>query len=185
MNKVTGSQQSNSEKPYVSTDMSKGTWDYPFTQLAGRKKTSQPGLFIGMKMYTPQGYRPLDDKCTCLSDFYQKCEDEQIPILNHCSAGGNTIPENRYYMEHIHGSMGNAGSSDSDATSVRISNLEDPYTYFNNNFVHPRAWRSVLSKYKNLRLCLAHFGAAEWNKGHMQSDWIEEMIALMEEFPNV
>jgi hypothetical protein len=136
-------------------------------------------------MYTPQGYRPLDDKCRYLDNFYKRCEDEQIPILNHCSAGGNTIPENRFYMEHIHGSMGNGSSSDSDATSVRISNLGDPYTYFNDNFVHPKAWRSVLKKYKNLRICLAHFGAAEWKTGHLESDWIRELIALMEEFPNV
>jgi hypothetical protein len=182
---IFGYKSSGNEQPFITENISKGTWNYPFTELAGRKKANQPGLFIGMKMYTPQGYRPLDDKCRFLDDYYKRCEDEQIPILNHCSAGGNTIPENLYYMEYIHGSMGNAGSSDSDATSVRITRQEDPIVYFNDNFVHPKAWRSVLCKYRNLRICLAHFGASEWQKGHLESEWIKELIALLEEFPNV
>jgi hypothetical protein len=184
-NDVIGALQSDNGKPYATDDLAKGTWDYPLTKIAGRKVSGKPGLFIGIKMYTPQGYRPFDDKCKYLENFYKQCEDEQIPIINHCSAGGNTIPETKFYMEHIKGSFGNAGSSDSDATSMHLVAKGDPVNYFIDNFVHPKAWRKVLEKHKNLKICLAHFGAAEWEKPHTESEWIQEMIALMEEFPNV
>lgn len=176
-------------QPYAPDDLSIGTWDYPFSQVAGRNASKRPGVFIGFKMYTTQGYRPLDEKCPNLIPFYAKCAREGIPIVTHCSPGGNTIPEQKYYMEYLR--------SDS-RTGSRINNEDigpsrgNPDEYFRDNFVHPRAWRKVL-EYKDetdvnlseLKINLAHFGADEWGDNPDNSDWIREMKSLMRNYPNV
>ena len=62
--------------------------------------------------------------------------------------------------------------------------LFTPEGYFWTDYVHPRAWREVLVRFPKLRLCLAHFGGEEWERG-LDSDWITEIIALTKEYDNV
>jgi len=171
---------------FANNDLTKATWNYPFGEIAGRTEKNRPGLCVGFKMYTTQGYMPLDEKCGCLALFYQKCMKEQIPIVTHCSPGGNTIPEMKYYKEYLFGKRNNSTTGvDTDATQVSIDNREGAEDYFLENYVHPRAWRKVLQKYPQLRLCLAHFGGDEWEKGRENSDWIKELIKVMSDYKNV
>jgi len=171
---------------FAVTDLSKGTWNNPFKEIAGRTEKNKPGIFVGFKMYTTQGYMPLDEKCGSLALFYKKCQEEQIPIVTHCSPGGNTIPEMKYYKEYLFGKRSNSTTGgDTDATQVSIDNREGAEEYFRDNFVHPRAWRKALRKYPQLRLCLAHFGGDDWEKGREKSDWIKELIAVMDDYKNV
>lgn len=167
-----------------------GSWEHPFNEIATK---SQKGLFIGFKMYPPLGYRPLDERLPYLEQYYAKCQADDIPILAHCSPGGMTTHELSYYIEYCENlnptSYNNYGASNNsmaqtDKTTVKINNGEIAVNYFYENYVHPKAWRKVLERFPKLRLCLAHFGGDEWQKG-VSSDWIKEIIALMEDFPHV
>lgn len=174
-----------------------GPWDYPFSLIATVKNR---GIFLGFKMYNPLGNQPLDSRLPYLHDlslegdcFYASCERDGIPIMAHCSPGGMTTHELKYFMEHDTGRTmyqnQPAHSSEhsiaqQDATTVEIDNEEIAIKYFYDNYVHPKAWRKVLEKYPKLKLCLAHFGGDEFKKG-LSSTWVTEIIALTEEFPNV
>jgi len=176
-----------------------GPWNYPFKDIVTTKKS---GIFLGFKMYTPLGYQPLDPKLTHLWQgdcFYKKCMEENIPILAHCSPGGMTTHDMSFYREFHKNNSGIFGSSFSDFIYERKAKLpNNTYTdknheifseeydneYFFRYHVHPKAWRKVLEKYPNLKLCLAHFGNVEWTIG-LESEWIQEIISLINTYPNV
>jgi len=174
----------------------RGAWDYPFSQIATIKNK---GIFLGFKMYTPLGSQPLDPRLPYLHDksqdgdcFYAKCERDGIPIMAHCSAGGMTTHELRYFMEHDSGKIPyseRSVSSGSDSFAADATNHSDNtdemvIKYFYDNYVHPKAWRKVLEKFPKLKLCLAHFGGDEFRKG-LKSTWVSEIIALTKEYQNV
>lgn len=125
-------------------------------------------------MYPPLGYKPLDPRLPNLENFYARCEAEGIPILTHCSPGGMTTHEAKFY--HL---LDNADLSK--PPDRLVSCTYDPCTPMGNFFdeyVHPKNWRPVLMKYPKLKLCLAHFGGAEWDKIGLASDWVEEITNL-------
>jgi predicted TIM-barrel fold metal-dependent hydrolase len=152
-----------------------GPWDKPFEAIATMKRK---GIFIGFKMYPPLGYKPLDPRLPYLEKFYARCEDDGIPILAHCSPGGMTTHEAKFYHD--------LDKADITKRPTRIVSCSyDPCTplgYFFDEYVHPKNWRPVLMKFPNLKLCLAHLGGREWNEDErgpgIASDWVEEIINL-------
>jgi predicted TIM-barrel fold metal-dependent hydrolase len=156
----------------VMSNFHSGPWDYPFEQIA---TSSRPGPFIGFKMYTSLGYKPLDGRLPYLKDFYARCAQEEIPILNHCSppGGGMITHEMKFYKE---------------ADNFNDKDVK-PLTYFSQNYVHPTKWGEVLEKFPNLKLCLAHFGGSLWEKDDSEVDpngnWRAEILGLINNYDNV
>ncbi|HEX2959058.1 MAG TPA: amidohydrolase family protein [Chitinispirillaceae bacterium] len=169
-----------------------GPWDEPFSHIA---TNSNSGLFIGFKMYPPLGYKPFDARLRYLDAFYSKCMEQNIPILTHCSPGGMTTHEARFYQERDERTLSKKDKKEAEkVSSKRLLTYDplDPEGYFFDEYVHPKNWRPVLEKYPNLKLCLAHFGGGEWDKFQrgqngkgMGSDWVKEIISLTKEFTNV
>jgi predicted TIM-barrel fold metal-dependent hydrolase len=188
-----------------------GAWDYPFQSVATK---TDPGIFVGFKVYPPLGFQPLDthlphlwdyttDKADC---FYGRCEKKEVPILSHCSPGGMTTHEIMYYKEYYtrqaskyqyrRSSADNVDEDEADEHIYHSNNKEailEAEQWFYQNHVHPSAWRNVLEKFPKLKLCLAHFGGDLWKKYGSEHDWIQETIRLLTEkdgsgeyrFPNV
>ena len=153
-----------------------GPWDFPFKYVASLKNA---GIFIGFKMYPPLGYKPLDPRLPLLDKFYARCEAEGIPVLAHCSPGGMTTHEADLYH-----ALDKADYKKQPERLVSCSyDVCTPLGYFFDEYVHPKNWRPVLMKYPKLKLCLAHFGGAEWKKVGIASDWVEEITNLCD--PNI
>jgi predicted TIM-barrel fold metal-dependent hydrolase len=169
-----------------------GPWDEPFSHIA---TSSTSGLFIGFKMYPPLGYKPFDERLRYLDAFYSKCMELHIPILAHCSPGGMTTHEAEFYQERDQKTLSKKDKKEAEELSAKRLLTYDPLKpdgYFFDEYVHPKNWRPVLEKYRDLKLCLAHFGGDEWDKIRrgrngkgMGSDWVKEIITLTKEFPNV
>ncbi|MBD3393557.1 MAG: amidohydrolase family protein [Chitinivibrionales bacterium] len=164
-----------------------GPWDTPFDEVVS--PAGAGGVFIGFKMYTALGYQPLDPRLPFLEKFYAQCQREEIPIIVHSSPKGLLTHEAEHYFGYDSGAgrfltkAQDAGPlAAGDATNVRID--IDASGHFVNSYIHPRSWRTVLSRYPRLRLCLAHFGGDEWENG-TRSDWIAESIELMRSYPGV
>jgi hypothetical protein len=169
-----------------------GPWDEPFSYIA---TNSNSGLFIGFKMYPPLGYKPFDERLRFLGAFYSKCMEQNIPILTHCSPGGMTTHEAEFYQERDEKTLSRKDKKETEEQSPKRQLTYDPFKpdgYFFDEYVHPKNWRPVLEKYPDLKICLAHFGGDEWDKYRwgrdgkgMGSDWVQEIISLTREFPNV
>jgi hypothetical protein len=135
-------------------------------------------LYLGFKIYTAQGYRPWDvRRLPTLKDFYGKCCQKGIPIMNHCTPGGARSHEDEDFYNFEH-------PFDDEKEEQEQRKGCDAKKYFEDNFVSPKAWEKVLNatvelkdgapqSLNRLRLCLAHFGGP---KGLEWSQQIIEMI---------
>ena len=144
-------------------------WDAPFTDIATK---SNHGVFIGFKMYTALGYQPLDPKLKNIEKFYKRCANDSIPVLCHCSPGGMYTFERKFYL---HSYLSNPNNDPAVSDKYVHWYGDDKVDYFNDHFVNPGAWRDVLRKHGDLKLCLAHFGGADnewkqWNKWYNSSE---------------
>ena len=174
-----------SDRSWCANDLSYGSWNYPFRKVSFSTTKEKNALFVGFKMYTPLGYKPLDPKCTHIEKFYSRCQQEKIPILAHCSPGGNTTHEAVFYKEYLSPLPRNR-------FEYKKKDKESYSEFFSENFVHPQAWKPVLDKYRNLKLCLAHFGGDEWQKGlegstsnkRSKSHWIRTLIEMIAAWDN-
>lgn len=172
---------------------------YPFLAVDPRRKNMEQIIldsvgkdkpFYGIKLYAPNGYSPTDpnlfDDSQGFIDgmsLYSYCIKNNIPIMAHCSdAGFSTFVED----VEVWGDININGA---------IKHYSIPtYVHFNKNLPgfkfdeavrerayvlnHPKLWKIVLSKYKYLKICLAHFGGAS-------KEWRAEIADLMERHPNV
>jgi predicted TIM-barrel fold metal-dependent hydrolase len=162
-----------------------------------------PGMFLGVKMYPSLGFKPQDwDRIDGLWDFYDECSRDQIPILSHCSPGGMYTHERPLFFhkdkpasqtyEKMHKKDYEAAQN-----NKRFKQSWEEF-YFSQSYVSPANWAEVLDKFKNLRLCLAHFGGDEpgfscWgekNADHQASYsrtlelWDEIMVRLVRQYAN-
>ncbi len=165
---------------------------YPFSQVGDK------GLYIGFKIYTAQGYKPLDPRLPIMQNFYAKCCEAQIPIMNHCTPGGAKTYEMSEYLNFYHF---NDSAEERSNQKKDADNKRDPEDYFDEHFSSPSAWEKLLNsevsiddddsqlcrpvKLNNLRLCLAHFGGPtskglQWNK-----KIIEMIIDKDNPYPNL
>ncbi len=145
-----------------------------FKELVGPGKP-----FLGIKMYTPNGYSPLDPR---LDQVYTYCEKNQIPITVHNAFGGFS---NFVSKQQIKGYIFYDG---------QVMEFDGWLEYQNNFFInpissikekaqvlnHPKLWEKVLEHYPKLYLNLAHFGGDDYR-------WQEYVFKLLtdQRFENV
>jgi hypothetical protein len=183
-------------------------WDKPFSYIVGCGGSGDcTKIWLGFYMNPALGFRPFDEYCEHLPEFYKECEKNKVPILVRCVAAG-IIPgdverynnfdnghreERKKNSEERHGKMSNAGvpnplCSDMYCGKDRIledSNLDQYYR----NYSHPRNWIPVLKYFPDLRLCFSGFGGnpawqymaeREWTTENEMpgKDWISSIITL-------
>lgn len=85
------------------------------------REVGAQGAFIGFKMYSAQGYRPWEPRLPKLAQFYARCEQEGIPILNHCTPeGASTYDRQKYiFFRHPNDTAEDDGQKDRCAEKYR------------------------------------------------------------------
>jgi predicted TIM-barrel fold metal-dependent hydrolase len=144
-----------------------------------KQNTGKDKYFAGVKLYTPNGYSPLDPN---LLKVYEFCERNDIPITVHNAYGGFSNFVRRLEVR---------GAIFKDGQVVEHNGWIDfQYDFFakpelaikERSMVlnHPLLWQKVLDMFPELRLNLAHFGgdSIKWQK------LIAQMI-LSGKYPNL
>lgn len=120
------------------------------------------GGFVGVKLYPPAGYLPLDNVTrfgervggrldAALRALYSYCEVEQVPILTHAAASNGFEP----------------GYDDLAA---------------------PTGWAAVLTAFPDLRLCFGHFGHLHGvgdDGTPAEGSWPSRFMRLIDRYPHV
>ncbi|MDH5366698.1 MAG: amidohydrolase family protein [Cyclobacteriaceae bacterium] len=149
--------------------------------------------FKGIKLYPALGYYPYDPR---LELVYKYAEKNNLPIMTHCSSTGV------YYK-------------DPDNIPVDFTNPEtfnkqqiDPFTKkprnylfpfkplrfrkkkylekYADNFLNPVNYTDVLERFKELKICFAHFGLDnDQYKGKIKLPWHDNIKTLMKKYKNV
>ncbi len=131
--------------------------DAPFSRLV-----EGDGIYIGMKMYTSQGYMPDDstpqkgEKTREITRwFFNECQSRDVPIQTHCTPVGWYTHQRKFYIDLAPESVRELYKN------PRHGRLDDRgrLQYFQDHFLHPDAWLPVLRQNPRLRLCLAHWAS--------------------------
>jgi len=175
-------------------------WCYSADPLFPVKEEVLNGFFIGIKLYTALGYMPLDERLSNLKQLYEICVVNTIPIINHCTPEGMPTFERESYLDYYL-NFGNDKTRKIAAKYIRTGLLKgtaDRMKFFQDLFVRPRSWEQVLDYkmqvdgkdkmiFRNLRLCLAHFGGTDEKKekNHNELTWFKEICEMIEKYPNL
>ena len=155
----------------------------PFIHIDPRRKNALNLLYkyssrvAGVKIYTPLGYMPFDDR---LFPIYDYCQTNNLPIMAHC--GGNTVSYKGSKKEIIH-ILTKYLPYDKKWEKMKKDELLSL-------FVNPRAWTYVLERYPKLNVCLAHWGADKhWDKmitnPSDKTNWYYIIKEMLIEYPNL
>lgn len=131
----------------------------PFERIA---TPEQPGIYVGFKMYTSQGYMPADPHpniAGVLGSFFSACASRGIPIMTHCSTSGFYTHERRMYLDYWMSRSGSSGGPARAELERYKGEKDGDLRFFKEKYLHPEAWRDVLKNNSSLRLCLAHFAS--------------------------
>ena len=133
-----------------------------------KKSVTEWGI-EGVKIYPPLGYFPYDED---LYPVYEYCVKQDIPVLSHCSP---------YNPVHFKGSKKELS---------RLLSKSKNYVDFEgkskkelcSNFTNPKNWEYVMNEFKDLRICLAHFGSSYfWAKYIEDPDEPENWFVIIKD----
>lgn len=135
--------------------------------------------FKGIKIYPRLGFYPNDKR---LKPIYEYAQNNNIPILSHCSRGG-------VYTHKISKEMLNH--------PIRGKVKELKPKDFSHYFTEPQNYDEILEEFPKLKLCLAHFGGnnewdtyleKQWNPENPELEkksWVSDIVDLMKKHSNL
>lgn len=163
-----------------------------------KENTGKGKPFIGVKIYSPNGYSPTDPLLygspknnDCVYAF---CEKNGIPVTAHNSFGGfATFMDSVEVTGDVYTSAG-IKYYDKKILSFKTKLLSGAGKAIKERALalnHPSLWEKVLQKYPKLYLDLAHFGGGERlgfaldKADDPESDnWSQKIIDLIGKYPN-
>ncbi len=143
------------------------------------KKYIEIHNFKGIKIYPRIGFYPNDER---LKPIYEYAQNNNIPILSHCSRGGvYTKKISKKMLDH--------------PTRGKVKKIKPKE--FSHYFTEPQNYNGIMEEFPNLKLCLAHFGGNnEWdayldkpwnskNPDLEDKSWVSDIVDLMKKHTNL
>ena len=114
--------------------------------------------YHGIKLYPSLGFYPFDKR---LEGMYQYAADKNIPIMTHCTRDGaffaaKKVPDELLDFSGSFNPTSETAARHSQPNYLNLKNLKPKDAC--DAFLDPMNYYDVLMKYKNLKLCFAHYG---------------------------
>lgn len=143
---------------------------FPFLAIDPRMGTAQSILqfvkskfepfmgYHGIKLYPSLGFYPFDKR---LEEVYRYAEEHQIPIMSHCTRygafyAGKTLPPDMLDFTNSFNPTAECTARHAQDFYTNLTNLKPGEAC--DAFLDPMNYFDVLMKFKNLKLCFAHYG---------------------------
>jgi len=127
--------------------------------------------FSGIKLYPALGYYPWDER---LDPIYEYAQKKNLPVMSHCGINGAV---------HARGKI--------DDLLTLEDRMRNKYKKKWNNFGEPTQYIKVLSKFPQLRICLAHMGGTSEMERYLnptsdynKDTWYNDIREMIRTFPN-
>jgi predicted TIM-barrel fold metal-dependent hydrolase len=146
-----------------------------------------PRGVAGIKLYPALGYYPCHPD---LEPVYAFAEQHQIPIITHAYKGGGGY----YTGKFTPGLMSYHSFNPTEASKNFLNKYLEPFNPkmsgrdFANIFLHPILYTDVLEKFKNLKICFAHFGGDKEivnQGGSDQENWTDQIKSFIRQYDHV
>jgi len=143
-------------------------WKKPFEKIIGRNE--QSNMWLGFCMKPQLGFRPFDEHCTYLTNFYTECVKTDVPILACCAPceireeragsyrenGLGKSEETRWAKSKTRHNNGKRVDkeilySKNYRGTEDVVNGKPNMNYFNLNFGHPRNWVPALEYCRGIK----------------------------------
>jgi predicted TIM-barrel fold metal-dependent hydrolase len=148
-------------------------------------------LFIGVKLYCPNGYSPTDPLLFGpdgkKGGIYAFCEENGIPVTAHNSDGGFATFSDSVIINGLIHVNGQLRQLKNDRVTFKSRFFQKGAVYERAATLnHPLIWEKVVEKYPGLILNLAHFGGGQQLNGaldHPENEklWSNRIIALLKD----
>lgn len=141
------------------------------------KRSVEDWGFKGVKLYPPLGYFPYDDR---MYPIYEYCQTNGLPIIAHCS------PFNPVHFKGSKKELSGLLSSSQSPIKYKGKNKKKLCS----NFTHPHNYIKVLDDFKDLKICLAHFGSEYYWKKYLDEpgnddNWFVIVKEMILKYPNL
>lgn len=124
--------------------------------------------FFGIKCYPALGYLPADER---LMPIFKICAEKNIPVMTHC--GGEIV--STFESPILANRLGQNVEFSDRKRKHRARKLNEP-----------SEWEYVLREYKDLTLCLGHYGGgAAWENDPDTVHRIPEILDMMDRYDNL
>ncbi|UPT69953.1 MAG: amidohydrolase [Flavobacterium sp. JAD_PAG50586_2] len=124
--------------------------------------------FFGVKCYPALGYLPADER---LMPIFKICEQKNIPVMTHCGGESVSTFESPIHVNRL-------------GEKIEINDLKRKHRARKLN--EPKEWEYVLEEYKDLRLCLGHYGGSSaWENDPDTAHRIPEILDMMDRYDNL
>ncbi|MBW3019426.1 amidohydrolase family protein, partial [Candidatus Woesearchaeota archaeon] len=142
---------------------------------------------VGVKFYPAMGYNPNPDAETntaemkqALEDLYEYCQQFNIPIISHCTAGGS-MPGHLFELSEEQQKTILSAQDISAALKEAIIECQMQKVW---PFSDPKNWEPVLAKY-NIRVNLAHMGSGNWFREEgavkeIENEWRNDICRMID-----
>jgi predicted TIM-barrel fold metal-dependent hydrolase len=172
--------------PFLAVDPRRpGIEDYAMANVGKGK------LFIGVKLYCPNGYSPTDPLLFGpegkKGGIYAFCEEKGIPVTAHNSDSGFATLSKSVMVNGLIHVNGQLIHLDNKLLTFKNSIFQKDAIYERAvTLNHPLIWQKVVEKYPDLILNLAHFGGGQQLKGALDHPengklWSNRIIALLKD----
>ncbi len=148
--------------------------------------------FVGIKLYPSLGYYPYDPK---LKEVYAYAQENELPIMTHCSRGGINYIGNSL-IQFYSGISFNPkapcllpyGNNPPEPKYVYPTNIK-VNAKFCDFFLDPENYVDALELFPKLKICFAHFGSDEEINKKLgtpprNDTWYDKVISLLKKYPN-
>lgn len=142
----------------------------------------------GIKIYPSLGYYPFHP---AMEQVYAYAEAHQIPIITHSNNSGGAYYAGKFTPQMLSYNSFHSTTETTDYLNKQLTPFPANKSprFYANIMMHPLVYYDVLRKFKDLKICMAHFGGDEdlINQDDLNDtyNWTRAIHKLMGEFENV
>lgn len=138
--------------------------------------------YQGIKIYPALGYFPFDKRMQPVYDFAIK---NCIPILTHCTIGSVHFKYKLNAQQRLHPFLDQTLPEEKPVSFQQYFTHPLNYECLLNHDLLKTYWGNDAPDYKNLKICIAHWGTGEDWKTYLDNPWIENGKNMQGDYPSL
>jgi predicted TIM-barrel fold metal-dependent hydrolase len=139
-------------------------------------------IYQGIKIYPALGYFPFDKRLKPVYDFAEK---NNVPVLTHCTIGTVHFKYNLNAQQRFHPFLNQTLPEEKPVSFQQYYTHPLNYECLLNRDLLKTYWGPDASDYRNLKICIGHWGTGEDWKLYLDNPWIVDGKNMEGKYPSL